>query len=86
MNNLGHRVFLLKRTLSFLQRKPAMTKLEQKSLKLFTQETLDKCKLISCVRKRLSLKHGLYTIPNTPDVIHGYHSTCYRQYTAIKKK
>lgn len=57
---------------------------ETKTFKLFTDETVRKCKFLLEVPKRLSLKHNFLDIPNVPDQINGYHSSCYRIFTAVK--
>lgn len=62
-----------------------IAKNELKTFKVFTPKTLEKCKFISCVRKKLSLKYNLIFIPDNSSNFYGYHSSCYRLYTAVKQ-
>lgn len=55
-------------------------------LALFTEQTLEKCKSVLSVRNAHNLKYRGLCLPTAVDEISGYHSGCYRNFTAVAKK
>lgn len=54
------------------------------NVKLFTQETLDKSRHVLAARKKNSMLYREVKLPSVPNLIDGYHTHCYRKFTAIK--
>lgn len=54
---------------------------------LFKEDILQKCTDILKVRVAYKFKYAYNDVlPATPDEINGYHTTCYKTFTAIKQK
>ena len=52
---------------------------------IFKTETLSKCSKVLSVRKEQYLKYAEFVLPSDTDDIHGFHMTCYRNFTALSK-
>ncbi|XP_055836636.1 uncharacterized protein LOC129905221 isoform X2 [Episyrphus balteatus] len=57
----------------------------QKPIILFTEFTLEKCHQILSLRKSRKYKFSDFNLPSCVDNISGYHTGCYRRFTAISK-
>lgn len=55
-------------------------------VKLFSLETLQKSQAVLKIRISHNLKYKESVLPSIPDEISGYHSTCYRGFSALMKK
>lgn len=54
-------------------------------IKLFGAETFKKCQLALCCRRKYNLKFSDIQFPHQDYQHLGYHTSCYRKFTAIKK-
>lgn len=54
-------------------------------IKLFTEKSLEKCSKVLQIRKLNNYKFSDVNLPNTVDKFSGYHSACYRAFTAVAK-
>ena len=53
---------------------------------LFNKETFKKCSDVLRVRVAYKFKYNEVILPTTLDGISGYHTTCYKTFTALKRK
>lgn len=54
-------------------------------VKIFNQNTLDKCMKILKIRKKFNFKFHDVRLPSVLSSIEGYHTRCYCNFTAVKR-
>ena len=59
---------------------------KKSKINFFKENTLEKCKKIAYIRKQHNLADGNIIFPFRVSDFEGYHSDCYRRFTALSPK